>query len=143
MLDRESSLEHFRSLGANPVQREINGTLILRMQLCNRKVGDEDLRHLRALPHLEVIGLENTQVTDQGLEYLRGLTLLENVDLTNTSITDAGLEVLAAIPTLEFIHVEGTRVTPEGIAKLQLALPKCEIVWDEDDDDNPQASCPV
>jgi len=129
--NRETALEHFRCLKAHLSLREVNSRRVPGIQLRNRDASDADLRHLYVLrDELDVIGLEGTRITDEGLNHLRGLTLLDNIDLTNTSITNAGLEILAKIESLEYIHLTGTTVTAEGVARLETALPKCEVVWD-------------
>lgn len=129
--NRETALEHFRRLKAHLSLREVNGRRVLGIQLRNRDASDADLRHLYVLrDELDVIGLEGTRITDEGLNHLRGLPMLDNVDLTNTSISDAGLEILAKIESLEYIHLASTAVTAEGVARLENALPKCEVVWD-------------
>jgi hypothetical protein len=41
---------------------------------------------------------------------------------------DAGLVHLAALTNLEELNLQRTQVTAEGAARLQKALPKCQIV---------------
>lgn len=131
MDDRESALEHFRSLDAHLSYREINGTPVLGVQLRNRLVSDADLYPLRALrDEIDVVGLAGTNVTDRGLRNLLDLPALDNVDLANTAITDEGLEILGNIKSLEYVHIDGTAVSERGVARLQRLLPNCEIVWD-------------
>jgi hypothetical protein len=47
--------------------------------------------------------------------------------LDDTGITDAGLKHLVGLTRLQELDLHGTHVTDEGIAKLQEALPNCQI----------------
>ncbi len=133
MLDYESSIEHFRALGAHVSHRKIDGKPVVGIQMANRSVTDDDLRHLYTFREtIDVVGLEGTKITDAGLQHLLDLPLLDNVDLANTDISDSGLEILLQIKTLKWVHLEGTCVTSAAVARLQSAIPECEIVWDED-----------
>ena len=58
------------------------------------QITDTDLLHLRGLPELVVVNLEDTEVTDTGLANLRGLTRLGSLNLQSTRVTDSGLENL-------------------------------------------------
>jgi hypothetical protein len=88
---------------------------------------DDDLIHLRAFPRLRHLLLDGTQVTDDGLKHLESLTCLEFLSLGRLKITDAGLMHLYGLNRLQRLTLDGTRVTDKGVAKLQQALPKCEI----------------
>jgi len=71
--------------------------------LTKEPITDADLPHLWSLDKCLHLELHNTQVTDQGLKHLEGLSNLKYVSLDNTQVTD------------------------EGVARLQAALPGCEI----------------
>ena len=73
------------------------------------------------------VDLASTKVTDAELEHLKGLTRLEFLVLTNTEVTDAGLTHLEGLTRLQTLYLSGTKVTDDGVAKLQTALPKCQI----------------
>ena len=49
----------------------------------------------------------------------------------STNITDAGLEHLKGLTNLEELDLRWTKVTDAGVAKLQQALPNCEIRWND------------
>jgi len=55
---------------------------------------DEELRHLTALNHLEVLDLSETSVSDAGLVYLEELSTLKEVRLGCTGVTSSGVERL-------------------------------------------------
>lgn len=77
---------------------------------------------------LRELDLANTRVTDAGLRHLEKVPSLETLDLTGTQVTDAGLRQLARLPGLRYLDLCQTRVTSEGVARLQVALPCCEII---------------
>src|SRR5215831_14436813 len=47
-------------------------------------VSDSGLSHLRELPNLLWLGLDETQITDDGLKYLKALPALEELGLGDT-----------------------------------------------------------
>jgi hypothetical protein len=59
------------------------------------------------MPRLAVIDLRNSEVTDQHLDDLRVCKRLRRIDLRETHVTSA------------------------GVARLQKALPNCEIRWQD------------
>ncbi len=91
-------------------------------------VTDAGLQNLRGLACLRELDLANTRVTDAGLRHLEKVPSLETLDLTGTQVTDAGLRQLARLPGLRYLDLCQTRVTSEGVARLQVALPCCEII---------------
>ncbi len=95
------------------------------------QVTDAALPQLVAFPQLQDLGLSGTKVTDVGLQHLRGLTKLKIVCLNNTRVTDAGLRHFEGALQLEELQLHGAKVTAEGVVKLQQALPKCQIEWDD------------
>ena len=59
---------------------QIDGKNVIRIQLRNSSVSDEDLVKLKSIKNeVEVLGLEGTKVTDRGLAHLRCFTILENI----------------------------------------------------------------
>jgi WD40 repeat protein/serine/threonine protein kinase/Leucine-rich repeat (LRR) protein len=127
------------------------------LNLNGSPISDEGLRQLRGIPNLKELILESPQVTEAGLAHLKDLPLtklivarmqvtdagvehvaslkqLQSLDLTDNKITDTGLEHLESLENLQELYINGTKVTAAGVARLQKALPDCEIVWDGDDD---------
>jgi len=98
------------------------------LNLRYNQVTDAGLEHLIGLTNLESLTLDGTQITDAGLVHLQRLTNLLMLNLCETQITDAGLEHLKAMTNLKTLWLDYTQVTNEGVAKLQQALPNCNIV---------------
>jgi internalin A len=67
-------------------------------------------------------------ITDAGLDNLKGLIQLRILHLEDTLITDARLDNLTGLTQLQMLFLAGTNVTGQGMAKLQRALPNCQIV---------------
>ena len=86
------------------------------------------LAHLRGFMQLKELVLDGTPITDAGLVHIDGLRQLRDLSLSGTPITDGGLEHLKGLTQLERLCLYGTQVTNAGVAKLQQALPNCEII---------------
>jgi hypothetical protein len=91
------------------------------------QVTDAGLEYLKASTHLTVMCLRKTKVTDAGLKHLGSLTNLKSLSLANTNVTDAGLTHLEGLTKLYTLCLKNTKVTSEGVARLQKALPNCDI----------------
>ena len=96
--------------------------------LNNAKITDAGLVHLKELTNLKFLFLQNTQISDAGLVHLKELTKLERLDLRDTQITDAGLVHLKGLACLQELWLYATKITDAGVAALQKALPNCRIV---------------
>ena len=112
----DADLEHFEGFAR-----------VVSLALGVTQITDAGLKHLGALNQLEFLSVENTRITNDGLRHLRQLTQLRQLSLNGTRVTDAGLDYLQGLVHLEVLDVQGTHVTAEGVAKLQKALPNCEI----------------
>ncbi len=77
--------------------------------------GDEELRHLGAVPSLRELHLAATRVTDQGLAAMGTLENLEGLFLAKCAITDVGLKSVARYPRLRAINLVGTSITSAGL----------------------------
>jgi hypothetical protein len=86
----------------------------------NRKITDDGLRALKALPNLTDLNLSSCSITNTGLGYLQPLTRLETLDLSFCNrITDVGLKALRALPRLSTLNLRGcVKVTRAGMARL-------------------------
>jgi hypothetical protein len=126
---------------------------VVKVSLCNKRITDSEVVHLRTLSNLKVIllhdtavtdaglahlielpflyhvNLEDTKVTDAGLAHLSGCTKLKNLFLSRTAVTDAGLVHLNGLRNLELLYLDDTVVTATGIEELQKALPDCAIPY--------------
>ncbi len=75
-----------------------------------------------------VLHLSGSTVTDAGLATVSDLRDLENLNLKSTGVTDAGLRRLEGMKKLRLLDLRSCpALTREGIARLQKALPNCEI----------------
>ncbi|HEX4129012.1 MAG TPA: hypothetical protein VHZ24_03140 [Pirellulales bacterium] len=84
------------------------------------------LTGLRSLRQLDLGG--DLRLRDDQLANVAQLSQLQRLNLYQSSlITAAGLEHLANMTKLAYLDLSGTRVTAAGIAKLQAALPQCQI----------------
>jgi hypothetical protein len=101
---------------------------------CNR-VTDAGLAHLVDMPALEEMafiseGGADTTLTDAGLAHVGRMHHLRTLFVHGLPITDAGLEHLRPLAGLRRLRIYRTKVTKQGIARLQQALPQCEILSD-------------
>jgi hypothetical protein len=77
------------------------------------------------------LNLAECKIGDDGLKALAGLTALQNLNLAETQVTDAGLDQLKGLKNLKTLDLSAdSDVTPSGVAKLQKALPHCQIKSD-------------
>lgn len=91
-------------------------------------VTDAGLRQICGLAGLTMLDLESTQITDAGLEHLGKLSELNSLELSRTNITDAGLKHLGGLAKLRYLHVSASHVSEAAVARLNQALPHCEIL---------------
>ncbi|MEM7474860.1 MAG: protein kinase [Planctomycetota bacterium] len=119
----------------------------------NPRIADRDLVHLKKLPQLKRITLDDSVVGDQGfeilakipLEFIRceratvtsaGLSHLRNsmsikaLTLNSCDIDDQGLSHLQTIESLQTLWCKDTKVTRKGLIEFQKALPSCRIYCD-------------
>ena len=91
-------------------------------------VTDDNLACLEKIANLRDLGLSQTEITNAGLLELARLQRLRRLDLSQTNTSDVGLKHLHALTNLKFLELDGTRVTESAIARLQAALPGCEVI---------------
>jgi len=97
------------------------------LSLKRTEIGNEGLAHLRDLAKLELLDLSGTQITDAGLAHLEELSELWMLDLTGTRITDAGLKHLRGLTNLKLLSLHGTEVSDAEVAQLRDRLPQATI----------------
>jgi hypothetical protein len=99
-----------------------------RLTLDGTAVTDAGLKNLVAL-RVRSLHLDSCAgLTDAGVASIARVKGLEDLTLCGTRVTDAGLERLAALSDLEYLVISNCpNVTAEGAARLQKALPKCQI----------------
>lgn len=100
----------------------------------SNKADDQTLAHVGRLGRLENLNLADTAVTDAGLGHLKGLTNLRDLNLWNTEISDAGLAHLNGLTNLRMLPLVATCVTDDGVLELETALPKLQILREENID---------
>ena len=98
-------------------------------QLTLRDVGVRGtvLRKLPKPERLVALNLSQSKISDAEIELLATLSHLETLVLIGTSITDASVEGLSKLTSLKSLDVTQSGLTSAGVAKLQAALPKCQI----------------
>lgn len=118
------------------------------------KVTDAFFEHLKEMPNLYGVCLNNTQISSAGLKHLLKLNnkgvMVENckniddeacellaskprwlwLTLAGTAITDRGLEKLSVCSQLDSVDVRNCHVTEAAIRKLSDARPALKIIWD-------------
>ena len=100
------------------------------LDLQRTMIGDAGVAAFGKLKSLKFICLGQSKITDKGLECLSKHQHLTTVVLWKNDISDEGIRHLANIRGLKKLNVCATKVTDTGVAKLQDALPECEIWWD-------------
>ena len=89
---------------------------------------DADLGELCELHHFSGLGLTKTQITDKGLRTVANLRWVTLLTLNGTTVTDEGLRHLETMSNLDIVYLRNCpNITDPGVARLQKALPKCEI----------------
>jgi hypothetical protein len=108
----------------------LKGLKVSPICLClnNTHISDAGLERLKDMNRLKELQISNTQVTDAGLESMKGLNQLQRLYISGTKITNAGLVHLIGLNQLRYLDLKNTQVTDAGVAKLQKALPNCEII---------------
>lgn len=91
---------------------------------------DVDLAEIVARhPEITKLDAQGTELTDASAEHLARLKNLRELFLQETGIADSGLEKFAPLQSLTSLTLQQTKVTAAGVAKLQQALPNCQIRW--------------
>ena len=124
---------------------------IVEVDLGERQTTDADLANLVGLRAIEELSLHQTRITGAGMVHLKGLTTLKRAFFSDTAVDDAGVAQLKGLEKLTVLGLSGTRITDRslehlsgiknlsslfaletkvtnaGVAKLQKALPDCDI----------------
>jgi hypothetical protein len=117
--ERSTDVEALTALGVK-IDRDRHDHVVA-VEIDGAEVENDDLIHLKGLPHLEVVDLDGSAVDDLGLIHLRRLPSVMRVYAGNTPITDAGISSLAQIEHLEVLDLTTTRITGSGTASLVAA----------------------
>jgi len=89
--------------------------------------GDAELRILLEATNASELDLGDTQVTDAELELLASHANIEVLWLDATRVTDDGLDCLKSLRSLRMLCLDHTEVTESAVRRLQEALPNCFI----------------
>jgi len=80
---------------------------------------DDDLIHLKAMPHLEYLELpHNESITDAGITHLGYLDKLRNLHIggwTYSPLSDESLKVVSSLRTIKELNIGGKNVTNHGM----------------------------
>jgi hypothetical protein len=87
---------------------------------------------LQSLPRLESLGITESDLGDESSRALAGLENLRHLDLHGTRISNASVSYISNLKRLETLDIKKTNITPRGYLRLRRLLPKCEIVYSDD-----------
>jgi len=111
----------FRLLAEMPELEQLNLRRVL--------VGDRLAKELPRLSKLWELSLEDSRITDDGLASIGRMKTLEILVLSNTKTSDAGFIQLAGLAKLQHLLAHECDLSDDGYAKLNQALPECNISW--------------
>lgn len=97
--------------------------------LCLRgtAITDHSLQHLCKLRSLITLDVSGTRIAGEGLNHLTCLQDIAVLRLENTFVSDEALTALERLATLRSVVLRNTNVSAQGVARLQSALPECDI----------------
>ena len=81
------------------------GKTVIRVDLSNTEVTDDDLVAIDFPDELRALSLANTGITDEGVRALSQYENLEFINLNNTQITNQSLGLLKQFPNLRSANV--------------------------------------
>ena len=131
---------HVAELPANPAEREaiaairaVGGSVLFgktgarSVDLANRQIADDDLRHLSGFANLRYLSLRDTPVTDDCAPNLQGLHALEELWLFGTQVGDGGMSYIGDLTNIRRLSLSG-QVSTTGLAEL-VGLERLEQLW--------------
>jgi internalin A len=80
----------------------------------------DDIDHLKALPCLHTLSIEDVTLTDAGLARVAEIKQLKELCLGRTKTTDAGLALLEPLHQLEELDIWSTEITDAGVVHLKV-----------------------
>lgn len=105
-------------------------SIFLRGSEASKKVDDNSVESLKALPHFDLLALTSSRVGDVGLGKLASYPWFANLDhlaLDDTPISDAGMAHIHSCKRLHWLTLGNLPVTGKGLAHLR-GLP-LSILW--------------
>jgi hypothetical protein len=97
------------------------------LRLWDAKMSKAGFKELATLRRLKELDLRGAQLTVAELQELTALGELRSLDLQGSNVADAELVALRELKQLKTLGLARTAVTAAALARLQLALPECEI----------------
>ncbi len=87
----------------------------------NRKITDDGLECLKALPELVSLNLSSCDLTNTGLPHLLDLPRLKYLNLSYCHrLTDSGLKTFKGLPNLMYLDLQGVlKITTAGLSKIR------------------------
>ena len=85
--------------------------------------GNDHIRYIRKLIHLQKLNLSNASITDSFILKLDSLQELSYLNITGTKISDKGLEGLSKLKKLQQLYIYRTNINPNYLEKLKQQLP--------------------
>ena len=88
------------------------------LDLSGTSIGYAGVEHLRRLPGLKELWLDETSVGDKALGVISTRTTIEVLGLTGTAVTSAGLKHLAGLEKLTELHLGDTVIDDRALGLL-------------------------
>ena len=101
-------------------------TLVLKFMDCRLSRGD--WAKLSSMTSLIRLNLENSNIADQDLQSISVLPKLQYLNLVGTTVTLSGVEKLALVKSLNKIFLYHTRISEKDVSVLSRLFPKASIV---------------
>jgi hypothetical protein len=99
------------------------------LDIGDTQITDEGLAFIQGMSELAELALLNTRVSSACLHLFKKLRKLKRLDLMGTKVDDSGFEILAALKSLEDLRIVNTDISFPVFARLQIALPNCQISY--------------
>ena len=102
-----------------------------RISALGHRVTSQGVRRIAELPEFEWLELPFARVSGDGLRHLSTLERMWRLDISGSDVCDDDIPYLARMSLLDRLTVKNTRLTTEGVESLRNKLPKCTIVFGE------------
>lgn len=100
---------------------------LVRLNLTNLPIEDDDLNLIAQFPNLEKLILNGTAITGGNLEVLQACSQLKSLALSNTTLTQDISPALQQLPALEELFIWNTSLAEDQVLALQKKLPAVKI----------------
>jgi hypothetical protein len=103
------------------------GNQVVSIDMGNSHVKDEDLKHLKAFPHVQKLHLQNIPIGDEGVKHLKDLRFLDVLNLSGTKISAKTLNELSGWEHLKKLYLYNTAVSVDAVTSLKKFRPDLEV----------------